>query len=155
MTRDELSLLIMDGKQLMESQDHFQTKGAKRALLDMINQAEKALKGTSLPFTNKREFQVFGAEERYKFAAMRYTMAPTYIKDGFVYDYYGLLPSMEWFNSRNMRNGNVTEWNARMHYILDKAKKALTEWQVGSELGYYREKERDILELAKKSWKVL
>ena len=149
MTRDELSLLIMDGKQLLESQGCFQTKGAKCALLDMINQAEKALKGTSLPFTNKREFQIFGTEEQYKFAAMRYTMAPTYLKDGFVYDYYGLIPAMEWFNSRNMRNGNVTEWKARMYYILEKAKKALTEWKIGSQLGYYKEKERNILELTK------
>ena len=145
MEASKLRLYLEEAKKLLEEQSNYQTLSAKRALEDMIARAEDTLAGKALPFTENRQFICLSQEENYEFVAMRYTMAPTYLEDGTVYDHYGLLPAMEWFKSRDMRRGSEEEWRSRIQEVIRRSGKSLEEWKVGTDIGCYGAEGREKL----------
>lgn len=148
-TKQNLQSYILEAEKLLLERANYVSEGNKLALLDMVNQAKRAMLGNKMiPHTRSREFYKPREEEDILFATKRYTMVPTYIKSG-VFDYYGLKPAIDWFKTRDIMYG-ITE-----HYTLEdkkcevekKCRQMLEESTCGNKIGQYSIELANILKI--------
>lgn len=144
--RVRLESLVQRAKQLLQDRSPFFTNGAKLAITDMIQEAERALRGEcKLPFTRNRKFYQPRKEEAISFATERYTMVPTYIEEGKVYGRYGLAPALIWFEQQDMLYGGKKRLLKRAESVLKKSEMLLSQATFGTEVGQFDSTAADVL----------
>lgn len=138
--------LVNRAKFLLSAESDYYTDGAKLALTDMVESAEKALEGSEqIPFVRNREFMAPEADGAIRFATRRFTMAPSYNEEGRVYHEYGLEPALSWFEQQDIRYGGERELPAKADFVIAKAEALLAEAEIGREIGSYDADARDEL----------
>lgn len=134
--KEKLQALVGRAEGLIEAKDRYYTDGAKLALSDMIQAAQKALKGEdSLPFARNREFCVPREEEAIRFAAKRFTMVPPFAEEQSVYTHFGLEPALEWFEKQDMLYGGKETLPRKAELARNKANELLMEARPGTAVG--------------------
>ncbi|WP_339308092.1 heparinase II/III family protein [Paenibacillus sp. FSL R5-0519] len=96
--RRELTRLVFKARAILLIDSDQYTEGAKVALLDQIERAEAALKGTyTAPFVRNRAFVNPRADEDIQAVTEHCTMAPSYSMGT-----YGLGPALEWYTYQHI-----------------------------------------------------
>lgn len=103
--------LMNEAKHLLSDDHGIWSDADRRALEDMVIRAERALDGTSVPFTRNREFVKTEKHMEVSFAYDRYTMVPSFLEKGKVYGHYGLKEAVRWFREQDM-----SRWSADRLY---------------------------------------
>ncbi|MCA0755863.1 heparinase II/III-family protein [Paenibacillus sp. N4] len=138
--REKLQALVSRAEELIGAKDRYFTDGARLALSDMIQAAQKALKGEDrLPFVRNREFCVPREEETIRFAAKRFTMVPPFAEEHSVYTHYGLEPALEWFEKQDMFYGGKETLPLKADSARNKTKELLGEAGPGEAAGCFGE----------------
>ncbi|WP_168120541.1 heparinase II/III family protein [Paenibacillus sp. HB172176] len=135
--RVKLQELVEWAEQLAEARGPYYTDGAHLALIDMIDEARKALEGAEKPFVRSREFLAPRDEEAILFATRRYTMTPSYLPEGQVHHEYGLEPALQWFEKQDMMHGGAERLRDRAHAAIGQAETALQAATWGEEVGSF------------------
>lgn len=161
--RRKLEQLIRQAETLLAESEGTATKWSRLALEDMIRQASMALDEAGVPFTRKREFFKPAQDEDCRFAAKRYTMAPSFLEPGKVYGTYGLEDAMEWFRQADLRSpmpaseieegrkGMLTE-EEKQDFYIGQCRDFLGQVTYGNEIGQYDREAGKRLEAALAYW---
>ncbi len=137
--REKLQALANRAAELLETRGRYYTDGAKLAIKEMLQAAQRALDGKDgLPFKRNREFYTPREEEAIRFATRRYTMAPPF-KEGSVFAEYGLEPALEWFEQQDMLAGGKEALLRKSELVIDMAKELLAEATFGATVGSFCE----------------
>lgn len=133
----ELLVLAEEAKRALVREDGCHTKSDRRALADMVNRAEKALAGETVPFSRNREFLSLRGREEIQFAYDRYTMVPSFFKKGRTCNRYGLREAFAWYQSRDM-----SQWTEKMlreakQEVRQKARHYMAAAVYGNGIGEY------------------
>ncbi|WP_217591731.1 heparinase II/III family protein [Cohnella sp. GbtcB17] len=135
--REKLEKLVERAQEMLRTRSAYFTEGSKLAIGDLVGEAERALEGkVERAFTRSRAFYRPREEEEMMFASHRYTMAPTYRKEG-VFDYYGLEPGLAWFEQQDMGRLAEEELRARAVLAIQKANELLDGATFGQDVGCY------------------
>lgn len=142
----QLRNAVREARELAQSTARWHTRADIEALLDMAEQAEKALRGEMRPpHSGSRGFmETQNREEQISFALSRYTMAPTYLEQG-AWTRYGLCEAIRWFRGRDMRAGEDASREERAKEILLRCREILESGAFGALPGQYDPSSREAL----------
>ena len=133
-----LKQLAEKAQSLLRTRGGCVTEGAKLALTDALEAALRALTGEGEPpFVRNREFYAPREDEAVRFATKRYTMAPTYNREGRVYHEYGLEPALEWFEQQDLAAGGEAKLREKAAFVVGTAEELLASASFGSGVGDY------------------
>lgn len=141
--RKRLEALVRQAEELLAETGGCHTRADREALLDMMEQAKKALAGKKTPFSRNREFLRPRGEEEIAFAYRRYTMAPTCFQEGKVYGTYGLKDAAAWYETRDMNRWDEKQLQSGREQILKQCDALLETAVCGADIGEYSFEERE------------
>lgn len=136
----ELEKLLETADRLLEGGLGCHTNADKKALADMADKARAALEGEEAPFSRNREFMRPGREEALRFAYDRFTMVPTFFKEGKVYNHYGLKEAVAWYREQDMSLWTKEQLLCRKEEVLARGKELLRSASYGEGIGQYSPK---------------
>ncbi len=134
---NELKKCLETAEELLQDGLGCHTNMDRKALSDMADKARAALRGEEAPFSRNREFMYPKREEAICFAYDRFTMAPTFFKEGKVYYHYGLKEAIAWYKEQDMDLWSKERLLCRREEVLERSKDLLRSASYGEETGQY------------------
>ena len=134
---NELKKCLETAEELLQDSLGCHTNMDRKALSDMADKARAALRGEEAPFSRNREFMYPKREEALCFAYNRFTMVPTFFKEGKVYYHYGLKEAIAWYREQDMELWSKEQLLCRREEVLERSKDLLRSASYGEETGQY------------------